>query len=59
MRQPPVAAGGRHGPAAIRQGVVTNLAWEGNRFPWNFDMRERLNVVDCGDRVLRLWRRAK
>ncbi len=38
-------AGGRHGPAAIRQ-VSTNLAWEHNRFPWNFDMRERLNVVD-------------
>ncbi len=33
-------AGGRHGPAAIRQ-VSTNLAWEHNRFPWNFDMRER------------------
>ena len=43
-------AGGRHGPAAIRQ-VSTNLAWEHNRFPWNFDMRERLNVVDCGDLV--------
>lgn len=33
-------AGGRRGPAAIRQ-VSTNLAWEHNRFPWNFDMRER------------------
>lgn len=43
-------AGGRHGPAAIRQ-VSTNLAWEHHRFPWNFDMRERLNVVDCGDLV--------
>ena len=31
--------------------VSTNLAWEHNRFPWNFDMRERLNVVDCGDLV--------
>ena len=31
-------AGGRHGPAAIRQ-VSTN-GWEHNRFPWNFDMRE-------------------
>ena len=30
-------AGGRHGPAAIRQ-VSTNLAWEHNRFPWNFDV---------------------
>ncbi|SUG53921.1 agmatine ureohydrolase [Salmonella enterica subsp. diarizonae] len=43
-------AGGRHGPAAIRQ-VSTNLAWEHHRFPWNSDMRERLNVVDCGDLV--------
>ncbi len=42
-------AGGCHGPAAIQ--VSTNLAWEHNRFPWNFDMRERLNVVDCGDLV--------
>ncbi|MBW5405746.1 agmatinase [Morganella morganii] len=43
-------AGSRHGPAAIRQ-ISTNLAWEGNRWPWTFDMRERLNVVDCGDLV--------
>ena len=43
-------AGGRHGPAAIRQ-VSTNLAWEGNRWPWSFDLRDRLNVVDCGDIV--------
>ncbi|MDG6692943.1 agmatinase, partial [Staphylococcus aureus] len=43
-------SGSRFGPAAIRQ-VSTNLAWEGNRFPWNFDMRKRLNVVDCGDLV--------
>ncbi len=43
-------AGSRHGPAAIRQ-ISTNLAWEGNRWPWTFDMRERLNAVDCGDLV--------
>ncbi|MFV4846362.1 agmatinase [Edwardsiella tarda] len=43
-------AGARHGPAAIRQ-VSTNLAWEGQRWPWNFDMRDRLKVVDCGDVV--------
>ncbi|MBA5807061.1 agmatinase [Morganella morganii] len=43
-------AGSRQGPAAIRQ-ISTNLAWEGNRWPWTFDMRERLNVVDCGDLV--------
>lgn len=40
------ARGGRHGPAAIRQ--VSLTLFEYNRFPWNFDMRERLNVVDCG-----------
>ena len=43
-------AGSRQGPAAIRQ-ISTNLAWEGNRWPWTFDMREHLNVVDCGDLV--------
>lgn len=43
-------SGSRQGPGAIRQ-VSTNLAWEHCRFPWNFDMRERLNVVDCGDLV--------
>lgn len=43
-------AGGRYGSVAIRQ-VSTNLVWEYNRFSWNFDMRERLNVVDCGDLV--------
>jgi agmatinase len=35
-------AGGRHGPAAIRQVSETGLGAQ--RFPWNFDMRERLNV---------------
>lgn len=43
-------AGSRHGPAAIRK-VSTNLAWEGKRWPWDFDMRDRLKVVDCGDLV--------
>lgn len=43
-------AGSRHGPAAIRQ-VSTNLAWEGNRWPWDFKLTDRLNVVDCGDVV--------
>lgn len=43
-------SGSRHGPAAIRQ-ISPQLAWEGNRFPWDFDMRERLKVVDCGDLV--------
>nr|WP_314263034.1 agmatinase [uncultured Moellerella sp.] len=43
-------AGSRHGPGAIRQ-VSTNLAWEGNRWPWKFKLTDRLNVVDCGDVV--------
>ncbi|MEA9391715.1 agmatinase [Acerihabitans sp. TG2] len=43
-------SGSRHGPGAIRQ-VSTNLAWEGCRWPWDFDVRERLNIVDCGDVV--------
>ncbi len=43
-------SGSRLGPAAIRQ-VSVNLAWEGKRWPWDFDLRERLKVVDCGDVV--------
>lgn len=43
-------AGGRHGPAAIRQ-VSTNLAWERARWPWHFALRDHLKVVDCGDLV--------
>ena len=45
-------AGARHGPAAIRQ-VSTNLAWEQARWPWDFNLAERLNVVDCGDVVFK------
>jgi agmatinase len=43
-------SGSRHGPGAIRQ-VSTNLAWEACRWPWDFDVRQRLNIVDCGDVV--------
>ncbi len=43
-------SGARHGPAAIRQ-VSTNLAWESSRWPWNFKLRDKLKVVDCGDVV--------
>ncbi len=42
--------GSRLGPGAIRH-ISTNLAWEGCRWPWDFDLRERLNVIDCGDLV--------
>lgn len=43
-------AGSRFGPEAIRRASV-NLAWERCRFPWHFDVRDRLNIVDCGDLV--------
>ncbi|CRK85470.1 Agmatinase [Candidatus Providencia siddallii] len=43
-------AGSRGGPAAIRQ-VSTNLAWEKQRWPWNFCLNEYLKIIDCGDLV--------
>lgn len=43
-------SGARFGPEAIRRASV-NLAWEHRRFPWTFDVRERLNIIDCGDLV--------
>ena len=42
--------GSRLGPNAIRQ-VSTHLAWEGCRWPWTFDLRKQLKVVDGGDLV--------
>lgn len=42
--------GSRFGAEAIRRASV-NLAWEHCRFPWEFDVRERLNIEDCGDLV--------
>lgn len=41
-------AGARSGPAAIRQ-ASTNLAWEEQRWPWDFDAAEFLSVADLGD----------
>ncbi len=43
-------AGCRQGPAAIRQ-ISTHLAWEEKRWPWNFNLHDSLNIVDCGDLV--------
>ncbi|MBE2897027.1 agmatinase [Pasteurellaceae bacterium HPA106] len=43
-------AGTRSGAEAIRRASV-NLAWEHCRFPWDFDVRERLKIEDCGDLV--------
>jgi agmatinase len=38
------------GPDAIRRASV-NLAWEGNKFPWNFNVFDRAKVIDAGDLV--------
>ena len=43
-------AGTRFGPNAIRQ-ISTQLAWEHCRYPWKFNVLDKLNVVDCGDLV--------
>lgn len=41
-------SGARMGPGAMRQASI-NLAWEGNRFPWSFNLFEQIKVVDAGD----------
>jgi agmatinase len=38
------------GPDAIRRASV-NLAWEGNKFPWDFNIFDRAKVIDAGDLV--------
>ncbi|MCC4798108.1 agmatinase [Enterovibrio norvegicus] len=43
-------SGARLGPDAVRRASV-NLAWEGHRYPWPFDLRERCNIVDAGDLI--------
>ena len=43
-------SGCRLGPEAIRKASV-HLAWEGKRWPWNFDVTDRLSIADCGDLV--------
>lgn len=42
--------GARMGPDAIRRASV-NLAWEGNKFPWDFNVFDRAKVIDAGDLV--------
>ena len=41
-------AGTRHGPQAVRI-ASANLRWEEKRWPWNFNIRERINAIDYGD----------
>lgn len=43
-------SGSRFGPAAIRNASI-NLAWERFRWPWNYDIREKLKIIDCGDLI--------
>lgn len=43
-------AGTRHGPQGIRA-ASSNLRWEERRWPWRFNVFDRLDVVDCGDIV--------
>ncbi len=42
--------GARLGPDAVRRASV-NLAWEEQRWPWDFKLLERLKLVDAGDLV--------
>ncbi|MEL7440089.1 MAG: arginase family protein, partial [Pseudomonadota bacterium] len=42
--------GARMGPDAIRRASV-NLAWEGKKFPWDFNVFDKLKVIDAGDLV--------
>src|SRR5574344_2773106 len=43
-------AGTRFGPNAMRQ-ISTQLAWEGARYPWKFNLFDKIKVEDCGDLV--------
>ena len=43
-------SGSRLGPEAIRK-ASKNLAWEGKRWPWHFNVTDRLSIEDCGDLV--------
>ncbi|WP_448568850.1 agmatinase [Thalassotalea ganghwensis] len=43
-------SGARMGPTAIRQ-ASTNLAWEGKKFPWSFNLLKHCQIVDAGDLV--------
>lgn len=43
-------SGARLGPDAVRRASV-NLAWEGQRYPWPFALKDKCNIVDAGDMV--------
>lgn len=42
--------GSRFGPTAIRHASI-NLAWERCRWPWLYDVRKKIKIIDCGDLV--------
>ena len=42
--------GARLGPDAVRRASV-NLAWESKKFPWDFNLFKRINLIDAGDLV--------
>ncbi|MEM1112243.1 MAG: agmatinase [Pseudomonadota bacterium] len=46
-------SGARFGPNGIRQ-ASANLRWEECRWPWDFELADRLKATDCGD-VGFLW----
>lgn len=41
-------AGARSGPGAIRQ-ASANLVWDSPRWPWDFELAEKLKIADAGD----------
>ncbi|HEY5716408.1 MAG TPA: agmatinase [Psychromonas sp.] len=43
-------SGARMGPTAIRQASI-NLAWEGKRYPWQFNLLKKSKIIDAGDLV--------
>ncbi|MCG6201819.1 agmatinase [Psychromonas antarctica] len=43
-------SGARMGPTAIRHASV-NLAWEGYRYPWTFNLLKQISAIDAGDLV--------
>lgn len=43
-------SGSRFGPQAIRA-ISPQLDWEHCRYPWNFCLKDKLSIIDCGDLV--------
>lgn len=41
-------SGSRFGPQAIRA-ISTQLDWEHCRYPWDFCLKDKCKIIDCGD----------